>query len=153
MAKVASFYVVLCVIFLGGASSISEIGPASNPDIKIEVNNGSVLIPGVLNGKQLQFLIDTGSSASLISETLIDELNLPTGTTGKAVGNYGTQSMRIVQVESFRVGNSEFHNQLFAVMDLDGLSRAMGVSVGGVLGNDILKGLTFQLNYSSQTVR
>ena len=126
---------------------------ADRSAVKIEVYNGSALIPASINGKHLQFLIDTGSSGSAISETLIEDLMLQEGDTTEAVGNYGTQSLRTVQIGSIKVADSEFHNQRFAALNLAGLSRALGVSVGGVLGNDILKNVTFQLIYSSQTAR
>ncbi len=117
-------------------------------DVTTEVHNGSVLIPVFINGKQFSFLVDTGSTHSAIAKALMEQLDLQYAGTAAVQGNYETQPLQTVRVANIKFGHSEFNNQTFAVADLDAISRAAGISVGGVLGNDVLKTVTFKLSYS-----
>ena len=120
-------------------------------NLTVGVHNGSVLIPVVLDGKPLSFLLDTGSNRSTIDASVVERLKLERSAETEALGNYGVQSLDTVRVKNIKVGGFEFSEQTFVVANLDAVSRAVEVAVDGVLGNDILKTVTFRLSYSKQS--
>ena len=150
MKRIAGLSLSLYLVFLGTRSFIGAPQHTSNGDINIAVHNGSVLLPVLIDGKRLSFLVDTGSTRSSISEALIKDLNLQYSGTAEVVGNYGTQTLQMVRISSLRLGNSEFKDETLAVANLDLLARTTGVSVDGVLGNDVLKDITFKISFSQQ---
>src|SRR2546426_10029080 len=140
---------LLCLIAIASLGSIWASPTAVNQSVG--VHNGSVLIPIVLNGKPLSFLLDTGSNRSSIDESVVERLKLQRGATTDVMGNYGVQSLHTVHVKNIKVGGFEFNDQTLVVANLDAVSRAVGVSVDGVLGNDVLRTVTFKLSYSKQS--
>jgi predicted aspartyl protease len=146
LAKTATLICLVLVASLGCAC-----GSQSANNVRVGVYNGSVVIPAFLNGKPVSFLLDTGSSRSTVDMSVVDRLQLETGAATDAVGNYGVQSLRTVRVQNIKVGGAEFKDQTLVITNLDPVSRAVGVAVDGVLGNDALKTLTFKLNYSKQS--
>ena len=88
MKRIAGLSLSLYLVFLGTRSFIGAPQHTSNGDINIAVHNGSVLLPVLIDGKRLSFLVDTGSTRSSISEALIKDLNLQYSGTAEVGGNY-----------------------------------------------------------------
>ena len=140
------------LLYLVLIASVGSIGaPPTAVNLNGGVHNGSVLIPVFLNGKPLSFLLDTGSSRSTLNAFLVEPLKLEQGAAADVLGNYGVQSLHTVRVKNLKVGGFEFSDQTLVVANLDAVSRAVGVSVDGVLGNDVLRTVTFKLSYSKQS--
>ncbi len=132
-------------------ASLGSIWASSTAvNLDVGVHNGSVLIPVILNGKPLSLLLDTGSNRSTIDASVVERLRMERGTTTDVMGNYGAQSLHTVRVKNIKVGGFEFNDQTLVVANLDAVSRAVGVAVDGVLGNDVLRTITFKLSYSKQ---
>jgi len=140
---------LICLVLIASVGSTWASQTAIN--LTVGVHNGSVLIPVVLNGRPLSFLLDTGSNRSTIDASVVDRLKLERSTGTEALGNYEAQSLHTVRAKNTKVGGFEFSDQIFVVANLDAVSRAVGATVDGVLGNDILRNLTFRLSYSKQS--
>jgi len=120
-------------------------------NLNVGVHSGSVLIPVFLAGKPLSFLLDTGSNRSTIDASVVERLKLERGAATDVLGNYGVQSLHTVRLKNIQVGGFEFSDQTLVVANLDAVSRAVGIAVDGVLGNDVLTTMTFKLSYSAQS--
>ncbi len=138
-----------CLILIASVGSICA--PQTAINLNVGVHNGSVLIPVFVNGEHLKFLFDTGSTRSTIAVSVVERLKLERGAATDALGNYGVQSLQTARVKNIQVGGFDFSDQTFATADLGPVSRAIGVAIDGVLGNDVLRTVTFALNYSKQT--
>lgn len=140
---------LICLIVITCISHVWASPSTSNQNVGI--HNGSVLIPVFVNGKHLSFLLDTGSTRSTIAASAVEQLKLEEGSAADVLGNYGTQSLRTVRIGSIKVDNFVLSDQTFAVANLDAVSRAVGVTIDGVVGNDVLTTMTFKLSYSRQS--
>lgn len=117
--------IALCLIFFSCINSVWATEPAQRSHVTIEVHNGLVLIPVLISGNQLSFLVDTGSTHSVIAKSLIEQLKLQYAGTADVQGNHGTQSLQTVRIGNIKFGDSEFNDQTFAVSYLDAVSRAV----------------------------
>jgi predicted aspartyl protease len=140
---------LICLVLIASVGSTWASQTAIN--LTVGVHNGSVLIPVVLNGRPLSFLLDTGSNRSTIDASVVNRLKLERGTETEGLGNYEVQSLHTVRAKNIKVGGFEFSDQTLVVANLDPVSRAVGDAIDGVLGNDVLRTLTFRLNYSKQS--
>ncbi len=140
---------LLCLVLIASVGSILASSTAVN--LNVRVHNGSVLIPVFLGGKPLSFLLDTGSNHSAVDASVVERLKLQRSTSTDVLGNYGVQSPHTVRVKNLKVGGFEFSDQTLVVANLDAVSRAGGVAIDGVLGNDVLRTVTFKLSYSKQS--
>jgi predicted aspartyl protease len=144
-------FLLLCVVLVGFADApyAASTGAVS---ILVSVHNGAVLVPVSINGAPLNFLLDTGSERSAVGNGIIERLKLEEKGEDKALGNYSLRSMGSVEIRSIQIADVELNSQVLAVVDLTPLSRAAGVPIDGVLGNDVLRRSPFKLNYSKQTM-
>ena len=142
---------LLSLFLIASVASIWASPTAVN--LNVGVHNGSVLIPVFINGGHLSFLLDTGSTRSTIEASVAERLQLERGVATDSLGNYGVQSLHTVRVKNIKVGGFEFTDQTFVVADLEPLSRALGAAVDGVVGNDVLRSVTFRLSYSKQSAK
>lgn len=144
-------FLLLSVLLIGFADA-AHAAPSGVVNISVSVHNGAVLVPVLVNGVPLNFLLDTGSESSAVGTGIIERLKLEEKGQGKALGNYSLRSTGSVEVKSIQIADVELNSQVLAVVDLTPLSRATGVPVDGVLGNDVLLSSPFKLNYSKQTM-
>ena len=142
-------FMLLCVLLTGFADAVN-VASAGAVNISVGVRNGAVLVPVLINGAPLNFLLDTGSESSAVGTGIIEQLKLEEKGQGKALGNYSLRSMGSVEVKSIQIADIELNSQVLAVVDLTPISRAVGVPIDGVLGNDVLLRSPFKLNYSKQ---
>ncbi len=118
--------------------------------LKVSVANNVALVPIRVNGRSLLFVLDTGSERSAIDTALATLLGLKSVGDVKILRNYRVQETSIAEVGSLGIGKHVFEHTLLTVVNMEAASRALGVNVDGVLGNDILGELSFKLNYSKR---
>lgn len=118
--------------------------------IAVQVISDTVLVPVRIHDRDLAFLLDTGSEASSIDTTVATELGFKSLGTEQILKNFRNLTVDFTEAESLRIGKSIFSHVKLAEITLAPLSQALGTTVDGVLGNDILQGLTFKLSYSNQ---
>jgi len=109
-----------------------------------------VLVPVKIRDRNLVVLLDTGSEASSIDTSVATELGLKSVGTEQILKNFRNLTVDLTEAESIRIGKSIFNHAKLAEITLAPLSQALGTTVDGVLGNDILQDLTFKLSYSKQ---
>ena len=121
--------------------------------VGIRVANNTVLVPVRINHHDLTFVLDTGSEFSAIDSSVAQQLGL-TGTAAIPVlKNYREQGSEMIEVRSFGIGSRVFTHTTFGTVELNHVSAAISAQVDGILGNDILQSVPFQLNYSKRELR
>lgn len=98
--------------------------------------SGRFTVPVSVNGKTLQFMVDTAGVFSELSETAAQELKLePKGTGNFMYGVNGKIPIRMVKADSFMVGPNNAKDFHFV---LRSAAKEGDVQVDGVLSSDFL---------------
>jgi hypothetical protein len=137
------------VLFLLLLTSICTLAQHSIP---ITIAGGAVLVPVKINDRTFNFLLDTGSSRSVIDPVTAANLGLVSEGTQRIQKNFRDLVVDITEVNKLSIGQQEFNRAPLDELTLAPVSKALGTSVDGVLGSDILQQLTFKLCYSKKTL-
>jgi hypothetical protein len=124
----------------------------SQESIPIKVAGGAVLVPVRVNDWTLNFLLDTGSQSSSIDPSTATDLKLTPHGTKRIQKNFRNLVVDVTEVGPVRILNTDFPRVELSEVNLAPLSKALGTPVDGVLGLDVLQDISFQLNYSKQTL-
>ena len=131
------------------ATALTSAAPSV---VHVKIANDAVLVPVIVNGEQFSFLLDTGSEQSVIDVSSAARINLKATHTIPVERNFAVQSADIAEVATIRIATRTFHRQSLAIMDLRFESGALGTSVDGILGTDLLAEFPFRLNYAQQSI-
>jgi len=118
--------------------------------VKLRVVNNAVLVPVRVNGRDLSFLLDTGSEQSAIDASIASSLKLRQVADVEVMKNYRTQPAMADQTTEIEIGDLTFGRKVLTVLNLASVAHALGSAVDGVIGNDILQEFIFTLNYSKE---
>lgn len=104
----------------------------------------------VLNGKKRLLLLDTGATGLTISREAAEGLGLvpEAQVTSHGVGGNGVSSEYLSHVQDLKIGSLEFRNCRVRVQD-----RAGALSVQGLFGADLLRGLLLTIDFPRQELR
>jgi predicted aspartyl protease len=112
-------------------------------------HHGPLTIPTEINGVSLRFLIDTGSTGTVVDPAMARHLGLrPTG----AVSLQSLYSMAegdSVIAKQVRIGPQRWYDIPLVCQDLTQLSLVEGTPISGVLGTDLLATMKLRLSYPS----
>lgn len=112
-------------------------------------NGAAIIVPVRLNGKgPYDFVLDTGATLTCIHTELAATLGLPAarGISGIGAGAGGTGRMRLVRIDSIRVGAATASDLPACAIDL-GHVRGAGVPADGLLGLNFLKPFRVTLDF------
>ena len=110
-----------------------------------EVRTGHHLIEATINGREGEFVLDTGANMTVIDLAHASRFGIApgSGSIGGALGVGGGGQARRSSVESFRVGPIPVRQSGVVTADLGQLLRALGqvsgTTVYGIVGQDVLK--------------
>ena len=117
---------------------------------------GAALVVAVhLNGQgPFSFVLDTGATLTCVDQILADSLELPesAGRIGIGAGIRGSGRMRLVSVDSLRLGVTSAYDLTACAIDLSRLETA-GLDVNGLLGLNFLKAFRVTLDFAAGTLR
>lgn len=118
--------------------------------------NGAALIVDVhLNGQgPFPVVLDTGATLTCIDQELAERLDLEEvrgPALGRSIG--GTGRVRIVRIDSIRVGGTSVHDLLGCALQLDALQRVPGLEAEGLLGLNFLKSFRVTLDFERRVLR
>jgi len=119
--------------------------------------NNLIIIPVEVNGKSLNFILDTGVSRTILFNlNQIDSLDLKDI---KKIRISGLGSNKPVNAlmsrnNSFRLKNIiGLHQDLFFILDGDfDLSAKLGVTIHGIIGYEVIKDFIVEVNYSKKRI-
>ncbi len=132
---------------------VAPICTLAQDSIPIKIAGGAVLVPVTISDRTLTFLLDTGSSRSVIDPVTAADMGLVSRGTQRIQKNFRDLVVDITEVDTIAIGNQRFNHEPLDELTLAPVSKALGTAVDGVLGSDILQQLTFKLCYSKKTLQ
>jgi hypothetical protein len=112
-----------------------------------------------VNGKQGNFIVDTGAVTTVLSHSMAEQLGINPNTPGAkidlgiaGVGGFEGVVLRVPNV-TFKTGkNTEEFPQVVAI-DLGQISKMIGTEVAGVAGYDFFSAYKVTLDYYGAEIR
>lgn len=162
----ASLLLISSVFFAAGLMSCQYSGAPSRVDAPADSAAGTIsfdlagpggaalVVPVYLNGQgPHRFVLDTGATLTCVNESLADSLNLPesAGQFGIGAGVQGSGRMRLVTVDSLRIGETKAIDLTACALDLAELETA-GLNVDGLLGLNFLQSFRVALDFGANTL-
>ncbi|MDP9161473.1 MAG: aspartyl protease family protein [Acidobacteriota bacterium] len=107
---------------------------------------------GIDGSKPLAFILDTGASTTVISDTRAKELGLKLEGRTDATTQGGSIEASRVKGVSLNISGVEFNNMTLAAIRLSGLEAGLGQRVDGILGYEIFDRFVVEIDYASKIV-
>ena len=140
-------------ILIAGVMAFTTIVPAAGADrsrpevpLAIDAQGGITVAVRVNDAGPFTFLLDTGTSRSLVSDDLADELGAPVVARSEVVTIAGSEMRLVVRLSSIVLASARVDTLLAPVLPSAQLARA-GRGVRGVLGQDFLSAFNYTLDY------
>ena len=114
----------------------------------------ALVVPVHLNGEgPYSFVLDTGATLTCVDQVLADSLELPerAGRFGIGSGIRGSGRMRLVSLDSLRLGDTSAYDLTACAIDLSELATA-GLDVNGLVGLNFLKAFRVTLDFGAGTL-
>lgn len=110
-----------------------------------------ILLPVLIQGKgPFWFILDTGSSLSVVDDTLVRNLDLQH--TGVYPGITNDLANRNIIEADYSVFGNRISHGAFLSVSLDRASRFVGQKISGILGMDFIGRFVLEVNYTDKTV-
>jgi predicted aspartyl protease len=131
-------------------SAAGEIG------FRLAGAGGAVLVvPATVNGQgPFDLIVDTGATITCLDDSLVRTLGLPDerGMVGSGVGIGGAGRVRLVRVDSLRVGGAMAERLTACALDLQAV-RAAAPGAHGLLGLNFLRSFRVTLDFGRRVLR
>jgi hypothetical protein len=117
--------------------------------------DAALVVPVLINGKgPFPLVLDTGTPLTCVDQSLANELDLQEAADTVAIGGAvgGTNSVRLVRLESIEVGTAKSAGLIGCVVDLGPMLKS-GVEVKGLLGLNFLKAYHVTIDFDNRTIR
>ena len=126
--------------------------------IRFELINNLMVVPMKVNGAELAFILDTGVSSPILfnlSDQDSIQVNDVSTISLKGLGEGPPIEALKSEHNVFKLGQATNVNQnLFVVLDRElNLSTSLGRPVHGIIGFDVFKSFTVEVNYSKKFIR
>ena len=129
---------------------------AGESPLRMAGATGAAIIVGVhINGHgPFDFVLDTGATLTCIDRDLATRLQLHDArrfARGSSIS--GTGQVRLVRIDSLRVGRISAHHLVACALQLDQLQRMPGLEAHGLLGLNFLKSFRVTLDFQRSVLR
>jgi predicted aspartyl protease len=135
--------------------ALPTAGAAATPEeiILSLRSSGAVRLPVGINGAgPFTFLLDTGSSHTIVSSELVARLGLPVVAQARVVTPAGVEMGRVVRVDNLSIGGASADGLTPSVVSLAQL-RERESGVDGIIGQDLLSAFDFTVDYRRKRLR
>lgn len=160
MIRIAIALPLLLGLLLGCQSSASPARVEAPPDSaagEIAIawagpNEAALTIPVYINGAgPYDFVLDTGATLTCVDEGLATELSLPepVGQIGMGAGVGSAGRLRLVTLDSLRVGGARAEDLPACAIDL-GSAQQLGIDFDGLLGLNFLRSFRVVLDFQRE---
>jgi len=131
----------------------AEYQSAAKAEIPFQLYNGNLIIVKATIGriKNVNMILDTGTSPSAITQDLADRLKL-WGKTESLQTLNGTIQTQSLILPSIQIGPLSADSIRVVVQDLSFMERSLGISLGGIAGLDILSTGSFTIDYRRKKI-
>ena len=142
----------------GGPAEVEAPADAAAGEVPFRLagpTEAAIVVEVEVNGQgPYDLVLDTGATFTCLDETLAQELELPEERVmGVGAGLGGTGQMRVVRLESVKVGEATARDLLGCAVDLQHLQQLPGMDVDGLLGLNFLKSFHVTLDFERQILR
>ena len=118
---------------------LTPICTLAQESIPVTITGGAVLVSVKISDQTFNFLLDTGSSSSVIDPVTAANLGLVSEGTQRIQKNFRDLVADITEVNTLTIGKQAFNHAPLDELTLAPVSKALGIPVDGVLGSDILQ--------------
>ena len=121
--------------------------------LSFENKRGYVIVPVQIDGNNYDFLLDTGAP-NVLSKELADQLKLKQAFKEKIIDSSGdSDDLSFVRIPKLKLGKVEFKNTGAVIADLNANETIACFEIDGILGNNLMQKLVWQIDYKKQVVR
>jgi predicted aspartyl protease len=114
--------------------------------VEIDAHGGIIVDVRVNDAGPYRFLLDTGASRSIISESLAGRLGAPPIARTDVVTSAGTDVRLVVRLGSLAIAAVKVADLLTPVVP-DARLEPLGTEIRGIVGQDFLSGFNYTLDY------
>jgi hypothetical protein len=133
------------------APEVHFTGADGSARIPFTFDNNHIFIAVKLQGgKTASFLVDTGSDYTLLNASFAREAGVQSSGDSSMHGAGGQVSMSFADGQTLGLPGLDVTVDRMVVMDLDNLTPPAGWRIQGVLGNDVLRSFTVQIDYAAK---
>ena len=153
---------ILTVNYPGNQLELSRKRPSASAEAEVLPAwyfSNLLLIPISANGKQGNFIVDTGAVTTVFSHNMAEQLGINPNTPGAkidlgiaGVGGFEGVVLRVPNVTFKTAKNTETFPQVVAI-DLNQISKMIGTEVAGVAGYDFFSAYKLTIDYYGAEVR
>ena len=122
-------------------------------EVPFQLYNDNLIIVKAIVGpvKNVNLILDTGTSPSAISKDMAERLEIrgETETLQTLNGTIQTESIILPHIQ---IGPLNAHSIRVVVQDLRFMERSLGISLGGIAGLDILSTVSFTIDYRRRKI-
>jgi hypothetical protein len=131
----------------------AEDPAAAKAEIPFQLYNGNLIVVKATIGtvKNVNMILDTGTSPSAISQELADRLKLRGKTESLQTLNGTIQTQSLI-LPSLQIGPLAASPIRVVVQDLSFMERSLGISLAGIAGLDILNSGSFTIDYRKKKI-
>jgi len=120
-------------------------------------NKPLIIIKAEVNQSEpLDFALDTGASATVLSTETAKKLGIKTKKLPKEKSCCGCtgeeMQARLGSVKSIRVGDIEARDVEVAIMDLTNISKMLETELGGIIGYTFMKNFRVVIDYPNEKI-
>lgn len=128
--------------------------PAGLSDVGLDFDSphSLIVISAKVNGVNVKFLLDSGSSASLIDLDQARLLKLPTAGSARVAGATLLRGSA-ARADSLEIGGVKFAPFVFEAVPLGLPASIRGFGIEGILGYDVLAQLVARIDYGRARIR
>jgi len=118
--------------------------------IPYETENGLIHLKPFIDGKEYNFLFDTGAF-NVVSTEVAKELGLKTTNTSNAIDSQdNTQEISISKIPSIKIGGIEFINYSTAIIDFSQQERCS--EIDGIIGSNLMKDAIWMIDQENKRI-
>ncbi len=159
MRRWATFFTTAAGLLLLGSAIPSR---AASPNIAsdaihnvpVEIDRGYLILAPVTCSAftNLTFIVDTGADRTVIGERLAGDLRLLTRPAVVGLVNRNAVA-KLGMLSDFELGPIHVSDVEVFVKDLSALSRSLQKNVDGIVGMDVLRKSSFEIDYQTRQIR
>lgn len=121
-------------------------------EISFELVNDKIILPVIINNKTFKFLLDTGAP-NVISKTVLTEINVKNSKKiNVSDANNQSDEMEMVAIESMKLGNLSFDNNVALVSDLDNHFILKCFKMDGFIGSNLLRNSVIKISLKDKKI-